>query len=327
MRYNRRSRCAVALAHPIRFHPPRFFRAVSRPSVPPLLIGVGLCAAATCFFSLLDASIRQVSAVIPLALAMWVRYIIQSGFTLALVRQHKKQWMPRSQNLGWQVARAVCFIGTSAFAYLSLRYMKLAEFTAIVLLSPVIVSAVAVGMLHEKLPPIRIALLAIALGGALLITKPGGMTFGWVLLLPMGQVVANVAFLLITAHLSHYDDSLTTHLYTGLFCLLLASLALPFFWPDGPLDYGWQNWLLLAAGAMCGSLGHLLLLHAYRFAPSTMLMPYLYLQIAFATLWGWLFFSNMPDALSMLGISLIAISGVTGAVLSWRKRAVPLPGA
>ncbi|WP_162846538.1 DMT family transporter [Corticibacter populi] len=284
------------------------------------LTGISLVLSAVLFFALLDSSSRYVSGVIPLLVALWVRYAIQTAMTLLMIRRQHPYWLPSSQNWPWQVARACCYILTSGFAFLGLRYIKVAEFTAIASIAPIIVSVLALWVLHEKLPPIRWVLLGLALAGTLVIIRPGGMAFEWVLLLPLAQVAANVLFLLITAHLSRYDDTLTTHLYTGLIGLVVVSVVLPFFWQH-LAGIHWTHWLALAGGGLAASIGHMLLAQAYRHAPATVLMPYLYAQIGFAVLLGWLFFGTIPDTLSTLGILMIAASGLAGALMNWRKPA------
>ena len=269
------------------------------------------------FFSLIDASSTFITATIPVLITLWVRYVIQFGSAWMLMWRTQKVWLPKTQKGVWQFLRAFCYVSSSATAYLSLRYLHLAEFTAIAMLSPVITSALAVAMLREKMPPLRIALLVMAFTGALFIIKPGTMEFKWTLLLPLSQVAFNISFLLITAHLSHFDETLTTHMYSGLIGLIGISLLLPLTWSGFPVAEP-SMWLALLGGCVAATIGHLLLLHAYRFAPSTVLMPYLYMQIAIAVLLGWWLFGNIPGGWSLLGIVLIAASGIIGAVVSLR---------
>jgi drug/metabolite transporter (DMT)-like permease len=64
-----------------------------------------------------------------------------------------------------------------------------------------------------------------------------------------------------------------------------------------------------------GTFGHLMLIRAYERASAPVLTPYLYSQIAFATLAGWLAFDHVPDSLAWLGIAVIAASGIGNAML------------
>jgi drug/metabolite transporter (DMT)-like permease len=67
------------------------------------------------------------------------------------------------------------------------------------------------------------------------------------------------------------------------------------------------------------TLGHILLILAYARTPVAVLTPYLYLQIAFAALGGWLVFAHVPDRWSLAGIALVAVGGVFGTWLTGRE--------
>lgn len=301
------------------------FLAVTSPSHSSAITGILLTCIAVVFFGLLDSSVRFVAATVPVLLALWVRYVIHTALTVGMLRKKTGKWLPRSNNWPWQVVRACCFVMSNAFAFLSLRYIKMAEFTAIALIAPAIVSVLAILVLHEKLSLPRWLLLGAALIGAFLIVRPGNVGLGWFILFPLLQVLCNVIYLLVTAHVSQYDEPLTTHLYTGALGFVLATCVLPFFWQIP--DLHWTIWAAMLGGGICGTVGHLMLIHAYRFASSSILMPYLYVQVAVATLLGWWFFNNIPDTISFVGIGMIICSGVGGALLTLRHRNAPHPEA
>jgi drug/metabolite transporter (DMT)-like permease len=68
-----------------------------------------------------------------------------------------------------------------------------------------------------------------------------------------------------------------------------------------------------------GTLGHYLLIHGYKRAPVSMLTPFLYLQIGFAMLYGWLIFAHVPDAFSLTGVAIVALSGAAGTYVAARE--------
>ena len=111
------------------------------------------------------------------------------------------------------------------------------------------------------------------------------------------------------------EDPGTLHFHTGLVGLAVTSAALP--WARQPLP--WVIWAALGLVALLGTFGHFLLIMVYRRAPVAVLTPYLYLQIAFATLGGWLVFAHVPDAWSLAGITLVAFCGVFGTWLTGRE--------
>jgi drug/metabolite transporter (DMT)-like permease len=111
------------------------------------------------------------------------------------------------------------------------------------------------------------------------------------------------------------------HLYTGWVGTLLASIALPLVWTTLP---AWWLWAALCFMGLMATVGHFMLILAYQRAPAATLTPYLYAQIAFAMLGGWLVFSHVPDDWSLLGITMIAVCGAGGAWLTVRESRLAL---
>jgi drug/metabolite transporter (DMT)-like permease len=102
------------------------------------------------------------------------------------------------------------------------------------------------------------------------------------------------------------------HLYTGWVGTLVTSFMLPFVWAQ---PTGTQLGQLMLMG-MLGTVGHFLLILAYSRSPASTLTPYLYAQIGFAMVGGWLVFNQMPDDWALVGIGMIAVCGVAGAWLT-----------
>ena len=149
--------------------------------------------------------------------------------------------------------------------------------------------------------------------GVLLVVRPGGQVFSWALLFPVVMVTSYGWFQVLTSRLSSEENPYTTQFYTGLVGALLMCPIVVFYWSQAALLAHWPWFLVLG---FLGTSGHLMLIRAYQRASAPVLTPYLYTQIAFATLLGWLMFKHLPDTLAWLGIAVIAASGVGNAVLS-----------
>ena len=104
----------------------------------------------------------------------------------------------------------------------------------------------------------------------------------------------------------------------------MATLILPFVW-EMPSD--WTVWLQLLLMGVLASIGHFLLILAYGRAPAATLTPYLYTQIGFAVLGGWLVFNHLPDQWTFMGMGLVALCGALGAWLTVRENRVAIPPA
>jgi len=104
--------------------------------------------------------------------------------------------------------------------------------------------------------------------------------------------------------------------YTGLTGMLLATIALPF--APAPAA-SWGDWATLALICVLSTLGHGLLIAAYARAGIAALTPLLFGQIAFGTLFAWLFFGHVPDAWALAGICAIMGAGAACMALSARE--------
>ena len=201
-------------------------------------------------------------------------------------------------------------------AFLSLRFMPVGEFTAIMMMAPLIITLLAATLLKEKVSVLRWALVVGGFIGTLIIIRPGQESFEWHTLLPISLAFCVAWFQTLTSKLAKTEDPATMHLYTGWVASLVCALALPFVWQDLPSS---QIWWLIALVGVLGAIGHFLLILSYQRAPASTVTPYLYTQIGFAMLGGWLIFSHVPDLWALLGIAMIALCGALGAWLAVRE--------
>jgi drug/metabolite transporter (DMT)-like permease len=289
-----------------------------------ILAGIGLVLLAVACFATLDTATKLSTAAVPILMGVWVRYIFQAmATTLVLLPRHGPALL-RTRHPRYQLLRGALLLASSTLAFFSLRYMPLAEFTSIVLIAPLVITLLAATTLKEHVSPLRWALVAGGFAGTLVILRPGGEAFSWAMFLPIGLVLTNAWFQVLTSKLAQTENPLTMHFYTGWVGALLASFALPFVWTALP---SWHWWALLCLMGFMGTVGHFILILAYQRAPASTLTPYLYAQIAFAMLGGWVIFSYVPDRISLVGMGLIAVCGAAGAWLTVRERRVPIEPA
>ena len=115
-----------------------------------------------------------------------------------------------------------------------------------------------------------------------------------------------------TKQLSVTEDTATMLFYTALVGTITMTLATPWYW-GGPTPDLMQG-LLIASLGIYGGTGHLLLTRAFRHAPASTLSPFLYAQLIWATLFGWIFYAQLPDALSIAGMIIITLSSASIAL-------------
>lgn len=285
------------------------------------LAGIALVIGACACFAALDSTTKYVSSAVPLLMALWFRYAFQAVATTAAVLPKRGLSVLRTMHPRFQVLRGLLLLGSSLFAFASLKYMPVGEFTAIVMIAPLAVTLLAATVLKEHVSPLRWVLVAGGFLGSVIIIRPGGEAFNWASLLPLGLVVTNAWFQVLTSKLARTEDPVTMHLWTGWVGTIAASLALPFVWTW--IANPWL-WLLLCFMGVAATIGHFLLILAYQRAPAATLTPYLYSQIAFAMVLGVFVFSHVPDSWALAGMVLIAICGAAGGWLTVRETRVKL---
>ncbi len=281
----------------------------------PALGGVAMVLAAMACFATLDTTTKVATATVPLLMALWFRYCFQAVVTAGVMLPQRGWGMWRTRRPGLQLLRGLLLLGSSGMAFVGLMHMPVAEFTAIVSLSPLAITLVAATVLGERVSLVRWLLVVGGFAGAMVIIRPGHEQFSPYLLLPLAVLACNTCFQLLTRSMVKTEDPLTMHLYTGWVGTLISSLALPWVWQVlSPLEWGY-----LVLMGLTAAVGHFLLILAYGRTPVATLGPYIYTQIGFAVLGGWWVFAHTPDAWALVGMCVIAACGAAGAWLTLRE--------
>ena len=266
-------------------------------------------------FSTLDTISKFIGSAVPLVMAMASRFLFQTVVTGGVLLPSRGRELFHTRHPVLQCIRGALLILSSSLAYLSLRFMPVGEFTAVVMLTPLVITVFAATAMGEHVPLLRWLLVLGGFAGALLVIQPAAEDFNLAMLLPLAVVVCSAAFQLITSKLARVEDPGTMHFYSGLVSLVVAAMMVPFAWTA--LE-SMSLWLLLLLVGIFGTLGHYLLILGYGRASPATLTPDLYTHIAFATLAGWLVFSHRPNAYAFAGILVIVSCGIAG---TWNRPA------
>jgi drug/metabolite transporter (DMT)-like permease len=277
--------------------------------------GVALAIAAVACFAAYDTSTKVVSAGVPLVVALWVRYLFQMLFVARSSASSTGRAHWRTRHRALHVLRALCLLMSNVFSFLSFMHLPVAEVTAILMLTPLLITLVASVSMGERVRWRQWALIGAGFLGAVLIVRPGGSSVDWRMLLPVGLLFSNTAFQTLTSKLAKTESPMTVFAYTSSIGMLALSALLPVFWAGLPSL--WFCFVLLLM-AVFSTAGHHLLVLAYGRAPASQVTPFLYFQLIFAALGGWLVFDQIPDLWAWLGIALIAFSGVSGRLVAHR---------
>jgi drug/metabolite transporter (DMT)-like permease len=278
------------------------------PAANPML-GIALMVGAGFIFSGMDALAKGLTQTYPVQQVIWARYtihlVIVLGYLLAVERRTVANLLHSARPL-LQLGRSLAVVLSSVFFTMAIKFIPLADATAINFITPLLVTALSVPLLGEKVGLRRWTAVGIGFLSVLIIIRPGPGMAHWAVVLPLGSAVAFALYQIMTRQLAMIDSWATTLFYSAIVGVVLTSVVVPFGWvaPD------WQGWLGFVGLGVLGGASHLLLIRAFTLATASTLAPFTYVQLLWAIFWGVLLFSNVPDIWTLLGAVLIAGSGL-----------------
>jgi drug/metabolite transporter (DMT)-like permease len=253
-----------------------------------------------------DAIAKTLTASYPPLQIFFLRNLIAFPFALLLALASGGHGALRSHRPVAHLARGVLWIAATVLFFSSLRYLGLAEATALVFVAPVFITALSAVLLRETVG--RRGWLAVISGliGVLVVVRPGGAAFQPASLLPVATALV-YALLMIGARWVDARESVwTLLLYMTGTGAVLGGLAVPLVWVTPHLE---DTWLFLGI-ALFGTAGMTMMTQAFRFAPAVVIAPLDYTALLWATGLGWLIWGEIPDALTCLGAGIIILSGI-----------------
>jgi drug/metabolite transporter (DMT)-like permease len=277
--------------------------------------GILLILLANLWFASMDTVSKTLVMEYSIAQVLWMRFAFFAVFAsaLALIRGKGLTGGFRSERPWFQSARSVLLVAEIGCFILAFRYMQLADTHSIGAVFPLVITALSALWLGEKVGLRRWAAVIVGFCGVLVILRPGFGVFDPVSLLPLAGAIGFGVYQVMTKVASRTDSMETTLLYTGWVGLAAMTLFGPFHW-TWPDAWGW--FLLLLAGFL-GSIGHMTIIKALEIAPASVLQPFNYTLLVWATCIGFLVFGDLPDVWTVAGAAIVVSSGL---YVWWRER-------
>ena len=220
----------------------------------------------------------------------------------------------RTRNLRMQLLRSSMLVIATLSFFGALRYLPLAEGSAISALAPIVVVLLSPWILGERPGRARIAAALCGFAGVLLLLRPGSAVLHPAALLLFVTATTNALYGMLTRKLPG-DSPYTTLFYSALVGTVVLAPLLPF--AVIPHAWTWESAGLFVLLGLLAGVGHGLVTRAFLRAPASMLAPFGYLQIVWATGYGFLLFGHLPDGWSFAGMAVIVASGIA---LAWQER-------
>ena len=266
--------------------------------------GILLMLATMLIFVVTDTTAKWLTRSYPVPQVVWARFAFAFVFVAVLLGPRALAQL-RSRRLGLQLARSTLQIASTTTYFFAVSVLPIATAVSVSFLQPLFITALSVPLLRERVGPRRWAAVGCGFAGVLVIVRPGTAT-ELALLLPVATAAASALYYIATRVVSRTDPVTTSLFYTALLGTLASSAVLPSVWTT-PDALGWC--LLIAVGLLAG-LGHLLVIQAYASAPASLLAPFIYTQLIWATGLGWLLFGDLPDGWTLAGALIIVGSGL-----------------
>ncbi len=269
--------------------------------------------AATCLFVCQDSTSRILLRSYPATEIAFARYLVHMVLvTLVLAWRDPRLMISRRPIL--QILRSGFLLGATLFAMLALKVMPLVDFSAIVWVAPVLVAALSVFILNEKVSPgVWTSVVAGLIGVWVIVGRPG-MDFSFSMLFPFLAALANALYQITTRLLHGTDSSLTTLFYTALAGVLFCGGFLPF----AAVVPNFAGGSLMFFLGLLGVASHFCLIRAFAAAPANIVAPFGYTALLWAILFSLLIFGEIPSLRTLFGAALIVGAGLF-IFLRWRK--------
>ncbi|MGS1011399.1 DMT family transporter [Achromobacter anxifer] len=268
------------------------------------------------FLTLSDANAKWLGAHYNPLQILFLRALIALPFVATLALWLGGRRVLRTAHPGLHLARGAINVVSAYCFYLGLRSLPLAEATAIAFAAPLFVTALSVLVLKERVDGKRWLAVLAGFAGVLIVVRPGADTFQAATLLPLVTAMLYGVMMITARGINRNEGMLTTTLYIVLGQLVCSAVALPLVWETpaaADLPY-------FGAVALFSTLGLALITQGFRIGPASVVAPFDYTGLIWATVLGWIFWQEAPDAYAYLGSLFIAGSGVYIAVREARAK-------
>jgi len=258
------------------------------------------------FFSCSDTFAKLLSAEFhPLQVA-WMRMAgLVTGVCFLIARKGPTVFHTPKPKL--QVLRGVFAAGSGAFFIYAITYVPLADAIAVSFVAPFIVTVLGAIVLKEPVGMRRWSAVIIGFIGMIIVIRPGAGVFHPAIFLVVIAASCFAIRQLVSRWLSGVDSVSTTVVYTSLVAFSIISVAQPFVWTTP--DTSSAVMLIFGLG-LSAAVGEVLIINALDIRESVVLAPMHYTLILWGTLFGFLFFNDLPDMWTFAGCGVIILSGL-----------------
>jgi drug/metabolite transporter (DMT)-like permease len=268
--------------------------------------GIALILASTVFLGISDVTAKYLSATLPSIEIAWIRFVVFALIMMPAMMPGSPLFALPTNRLGLQLMRGVTVLASSLFFISGLRFLPIAEASATGFVAPLLVTALSIVFLNEKVGMRRWIATGVGLIGVIIILRPGTGAFHPAAFFPLVSALAWACTLIMTRMMSGTERVITTMTYSSIAGVLILSALVPFVWVT-------PTWHDIAFGILIGvasTAGQWIVVLAFRYADASVLAPFSYTQLLWVSVLGFLIFGEVPDAYTITGAAFIVASGL-----------------
>jgi len=278
------------------------------------LIGIALMCGAVALFACLDTTAKYLNTQMDSLQVAWARYTSAFVLTLIISNPLTHPGLLRTRSPKLQITRSMLLVGSTALNFLGLRWLQLDEALSIIFTFPLLVAIISGPMLGEWIGWRRWTAIGFGFVGVLLITRPGLGGMHAAALFTLGATFCYAFYAVITRIVSRVDSNQTSLFYANVIGALAMLPVIPFVWQP-PVN--WVVVFLMVMIGVLGSTGHYFLIAGHKLAPASVLSPFVYTQLIWVIVLGYLVFGQVPNSWTIAGAAIVIASGL---YLLYRER-------
>lgn len=270
------------------------------------LRGILFMCLAMLLFTGLDTSAKLVTRDLAPWVAVFFRYAVALFLGLAILFTRRGVSGATTRHPGLQTIRGLLLMGSTICNFIAMQYLQLAQTAAIFFTVPLLVSALSVPLLGEHVGWRRWLAVIVGFLGVIVIMRPGTAGFHWAMFFSLAASLQGALYNIATRKVGGQDSAETSLFYVALVGSLASIIPAGLDWtvPQG------TQWLLLFSMGIFGTIGHFLLIEGHRLTTASRLAPFIYSQIVWMTLSGFLVFGDVPDRWTLAGAAIVVASGL-----------------
>lgn len=259
-----------------------------------------------------DVTVRYIGISVPAGQIIAIRGVILIAMLLPLMGIMRDPIKWRYVTNPWALIRGMAEMVSTYCFFISIQLIPIATSTTIVFIYPVLLTLISIPLFGEKVGAFRLGAVALGFLGVVVIAAPSGEAFDMAMIYPLITAIGLVVRDLVTRRIDDDISSVSIILTTAMVTSFGGFLSIPWGWVQITSDL-YPVFVIAAALVACSFIAYVM---AIRLGELSVIAPTQYMVILWATIWGAIFWDEIPEPRAWLGGGMIITAGL---VILWRE--------